>query len=85
MSSTLWGKLANSHLVAVLFATFGVFAYRDLWPLATYTKSIPDAAEGWLMWAKLSTLFTVAVCIPLVIPRTYTPLDPSVSHDVSLP
>ena len=77
-----WARAANTHLVSLLLSIFGVFVYRDVWPLATYTLEPADFSEGWLMWAKLAVLTVVAVMIPLFIPRPYIPVDPNVSCDV---
>lgn len=74
-----WAKVANTHLVLLLLSIFGVFAYRNVWPLATYTLEPADLAEGWLMWTKLAVLTAAAVFIPLCIPRPYIPVDPKVS------
>lgn len=73
-----WSKTANTHLVLLLLATFSVFVYRDIWPLATYTLEPADAAEGSLFWGKFVTLLITAVAIPLLIPRPYVPIDPKV-------
>ena len=61
------------HMNFVLLVTWLVFAYRDLWPLATYTLSPVDASEGPLLWAKIGVLTLGAVVIPLTIPRNYAP------------
>jgi hypothetical protein len=63
----------------LLITTFGVFAYRDVWPLATYDKRPSDAAEGPLLWAKIGLLTISARLIPLIIPHRYVPVDPKVS------
>ncbi|KJA25244.1 hypothetical protein HYPSUDRAFT_37726 [Hypholoma sublateritium FD-334 SS-4] len=60
----------------VLFVAFGVYLYRDLWPLATYSEFPKDANEGLLLWAKLVVLFITAVLIPLFVPNIYVPMDP---------
>jgi len=78
-----WGSVANQHLVTLLLATFAVFAYRDVWPLATYIYSPLDRAEGPLMWAKLAVLSFVSILIPLLIPRIYTPVNPKVRYQYS--
>lgn len=62
----------------VLLITFGVYAWRDILPLGTFTKTPVDAQEGWLIWTKLGILGFTAVVIPLLIPRTYDPVDPNV-------
>lgn len=82
-----WAKLANAHLVLLLLATFLVFAYRDLWPLVTYTLQPADVYEGGLLWAKCVVLVLTAVVIPLVIPRQYVPFDPKAcyGHHIIIP
>ncbi|RPD81341.1 multidrug resistance-associated ABC transporter [Lentinus tigrinus ALCF2SS1-7] len=69
-------RLATRHLVLVLLFVFGVYAYRDIWPLGTFTLKPVDASEGSLLWIKIGILTFAAVVVPLVIPRQYIPLDP---------
>ena len=71
-------RLATRHLVITLVGTWAVYAYRDLWPLATFTLQPADAAEGPLCWAKIGILTAAAVVIPLTVPRQYVPVDPKV-------
>lgn len=66
------------HLNAVLFTSVGVYAYRDLWPLATFTKSPQDISNGWYLWAKIVVLAFVGLVIPLVMPTQYVPVNPKV-------
>ena len=66
------------HNNSVLFISLVVYAYRDIWPLATYTENPVDGSEGALLWTKLVVLFTTAVIIPLLVPRQYVPVDPKV-------
>ncbi|OCH85242.1 hypothetical protein OBBRIDRAFT_807663, partial [Obba rivulosa] len=68
--------LACRHLAAVLVATWAVYVYRDVWPLATFTLSPLDASEGWMLWTKFAILSIAGVVIPLTAPRQYIPLDP---------
>ena len=70
--------MANTHLVWVLFGTWLIFAYRDLFPLATFTLSPIDVEEGWLLWTKVGILTFVATIIPIIIPTQYVPFDPKV-------
>ncbi|KAH7930578.1 P-loop containing nucleoside triphosphate hydrolase protein [Leucogyrophana mollusca] len=74
-SSKSWSQRTSTHLSVIAFATFLVFAYRDLWPLMTFTKTPQDIREGWLVWAKLLTLALVGIIFPLTSPRQYTSLD----------
>ncbi|KAJ7288037.1 hypothetical protein C8J57DRAFT_1641031 [Mycena rebaudengoi] len=67
------------HVNTVLFAAFAVYAYRDVFPLATFTRVPEDINEGPTLWAKLSLLFVTAVVVPLFTPRQYIPVDPLVS------
>lgn len=61
-------------------ATTAVYAYRDLFPLITYSLPIQDAAEGNVLWAKVAFLLITAVALPLLSPREYVPVDPKVSN-----
>lgn len=73
-----FSRVAARHLSLVLAVVWGVFAYRDLWPILTYTLSPVDGREGWLIWTKIGVLTYAAVVVPLTIPREYIPVDPSV-------
>ncbi|KAF8885695.1 multidrug resistance-associated ABC transporter [Gymnopilus junonius] len=74
--SSKWSRTLTRHFNFVLLIALGVYLYRDVWPLATYTKQPMDTSEGRLLWAKLSILTFTAVIIPLFIPRQYIPVDP---------
>ncbi|KAF8966908.1 multidrug resistance-associated ABC transporter [Flammula alnicola] len=80
-----WNRLITRHNNLVLLSAFGVYAYRDVWPLATYSHGPVDIAEGPLLWVKLAVL-TVTVN-PMEVPNpeqtasifslmVYTFLDP---------
>ncbi|KAJ7754435.1 multidrug resistance-associated ABC transporter [Mycena metata] len=79
------GRITVKHLNALLLCTFGVYLYRDVFPLATFALNPLDLAEGLLLWAKIVILFTVACVIPLVIPRQYIPVDPETPMPVPNP
>ncbi|KAJ7132157.1 multidrug resistance-associated ABC transporter [Mycena epipterygia] len=64
------------HVNCVLFATFCVYLYRDVFPLATFTWVPEDRGEGPVLWAKIALLFFTSVVIPLLTPRQYIPIDP---------
>lgn len=66
------------HLNVLLGATFAVYVYRDLFPLATFAKPPLDIQEGWILWAKVVVLGMTGVLIPLMVPRQYVPIDPKV-------
>ncbi|KAJ7283175.1 P-loop containing nucleoside triphosphate hydrolase protein [Mycena rebaudengoi] len=64
------------HANTVLFVAFAVYVYRDVFPLATFTRVPEDLPEGPILWAKISLLFATAVIVPLFTPRQYIPVDP---------
>ncbi|KAJ7167899.1 P-loop containing nucleoside triphosphate hydrolase protein [Mycena filopes] len=70
------GRTAGLHFAVVLAAAFGVYFYRDIFPLATHTWPVQDAAEGTILHAKLVALTLASVVCPLITPRMYTPVDP---------
>ncbi|KAF8958075.1 multidrug resistance-associated ABC transporter [Flammula alnicola] len=74
--SKTWSASTTRHNIIVLLSTFAVYAYRDLWPLGTYTKQPADIAEGKILFVKIGVLAFTAVVIPLFIPRRYVPVDP---------
>ena len=78
--SPRWAHFVEPHLSSVLFTTWLMFAYRDLWPLATFTLQPADASEGPILWAKVGALTTAATVVPLLMPRTYIPYDPTVTR-----
>ncbi|KZO89810.1 P-loop containing nucleoside triphosphate hydrolase protein [Calocera viscosa TUFC12733] len=69
-------RLCNAHAAFSLLVLFGVFAYRNIYPLV-YVNGIPsDDDIPWIMYSR-GTLATLAgLVIPVLIPRTYVPLDP---------
>ncbi|PCH35071.1 hypothetical protein WOLCODRAFT_145639 [Wolfiporia cocos MD-104 SS10] len=69
-------EIASRHLSHLLLLTWAVYVYRDVWPLATYTHSPADAADGVLLWVKFALLTFAAVVMPLCTPHQYVPLDP---------
>ena len=75
---TARGNAYSLHLSVVLLAVFGVYAYRDIWPLATLTLHPIDAPEGLILWVKVILLTLVAVVQPLLEPYPYIPVDPEV-------
>ncbi len=65
------------HLHLVLVPTVFIYIYRNVAPLATFTKLPQDLQEGPLLWAKVITLAITAIVIPLFVPREYIPVDPN--------
>ena len=78
-----WSVSTTRYNILVLLSVFGVYIYRDIWPLATFTKEPKDLQEGYMLWIKFSITTLTAVIIPLFIPRQYVPVDPKV-HMLSL-
>ncbi|KAI9431381.1 hypothetical protein H4582DRAFT_2085045 [Lactarius indigo] len=68
-------SVASFHLSSLLLGTFSIYAYRDIWPLLTFTLSPVDASEGPLLWVRIGLLAFAAIVIPLLIPYQYIP-DP---------
>ena len=58
-----------------MLIALGVYAWRDLAPLATYELHPADAAGGWLTWSRIGVLTFASLVVPLCIPRVYVPLD----------
>ena len=71
-------SITSFHLSSLLLGTFSVYAYRDIWPLLTFTLSPADAYEGVLLWIKIGLLAFAAIVVPLLVPRQYIPIDPKV-------
>ncbi|KAJ8520559.1 hypothetical protein ONZ45_g2613 [Pleurotus djamor] len=81
-SLTAW---VPTHVTLLLLVTFGVYAWRDIFPLATYTLTPIDlpaaflkenAVLVYLLWTKIAVLCYTAVFIPLLMPTVYIPVDP---------
>ncbi|EPT00314.1 hypothetical protein FOMPIDRAFT_1023884 [Fomitopsis schrenkii] len=64
------------HLNSILTTAWFVYAWRDLWPLATFTLQPLDRAEGALLWAQIALLTIGGVIVPLTSPVRYVPFDP---------
>ncbi|KAJ3564415.1 hypothetical protein NP233_g8309 [Leucocoprinus birnbaumii] len=75
-ASKRWSSIASRHTTLIYLVTFGVYAYRDLYPLATFTLTPQDGSEGALLWSKIALFFMCGVAIPLSMPREYTPFNP---------
>ena len=77
-----WSVSTTRYNILVLLSVFGVYIYRDIWPLATFTKEPKDLQEGYILWIKFSFATLTAVIIPLCIPRQYVPVDPKVHRSI---
>ncbi|KAF7797051.1 hypothetical protein EIP86_008243 [Pleurotus ostreatoroseus] len=65
---------ASSHLTFVSTVTFLIYAYRNLWPLMTFTLEPLDAALSPLLWVKLALTAAIGIALPLFEPYPYIPL-----------
>ncbi|GJE87808.1 multidrug resistance-associated ABC transporter [Phanerochaete sordida] len=74
-TSLAWNSTATAHLIFVLFVTWAVYVYRDIWPLATYYLTPADVPNSFF-WAGFSVLTVAAAVVPLIIPRKYIPFNP---------
>lgn len=75
-----WFSVAQSSIDVTLLSAWAVYAYRDVWPLLTYHLKPLDAAEGPILWTKISILTLAAIVIPLIRPRHYVPYNPAVCN-----
>lgn len=66
------------HASLVSFALLAVYAYRDIWPLMTYTLEPKDGAEGSFLWVKFVLAAVVGFLLPVFEPYPYVPYDPAV-------
>ncbi|KDR83050.1 hypothetical protein GALMADRAFT_866663 [Galerina marginata CBS 339.88] len=76
MSVKKWTTLATRYNIIVLLSALGVYIYRDIWPLATYTEHPKDTAHDEFLWYKIALLSFTAAVVPLFVPRRYIPVDP---------
>ncbi|KAH9166802.1 hypothetical protein EDB89DRAFT_2075433 [Lactarius sanguifluus] len=54
-------SIASFHLSLLLLGTFSVYAYRNIWPLLTFTLSPVDACEDALLWVRIGLLGFTAI------------------------
>ena len=73
---------AYAHASWILALVWGVYVYRDVYPLATLDPTPVDAAEGPFLYANFMLLTIAAVFVPIFIPRKYVPLNPKVSSSL---
>jgi hypothetical protein len=73
-------KTTSFHATFASFAIFTAYAYRDLWPLITFTLDPADGHEGSLLWTKVALATVAGVLIPLCEPYPYVPVDPEVAR-----
>ncbi|KAK0487292.1 P-loop containing nucleoside triphosphate hydrolase protein [Armillaria novae-zelandiae] len=68
-------RIATWHLNTVLLVSLLTCSYRDVYPLATFTRTPQDLHEGWILWAKIALLIIVGLVVPLLTPPEYIPVD----------
>ncbi|OSD00621.1 P-loop containing nucleoside triphosphate hydrolase protein [Trametes coccinea BRFM310] len=76
LGSPQLNRVAFLHASSILAVSWGVYMYRDVWPLATLDGSPADVAEGHVLWVKLGLLSLGGIAIPLFCPHQYIPVDP---------
>ncbi|KAF9525551.1 multidrug resistance-associated ABC transporter [Crepidotus variabilis] len=72
-----WSQTLARHTNFTLFVAFATYAYRDIWPLATFTQQPIDDVGRTLIWVEISLLAFSAIFVPLFVPRQYVPADPT--------
>ena len=72
------------HLTTVTLAVCALYAYRDIWPLLTFTLRPIDEVEGGLLWAKVALIVFISIVEPLFEPYPYVPVDPEVRFTRSI-
>jgi hypothetical protein len=77
-------SVTSFHLSSLMLGVFAVYAYRNIWPLLTFTLSPADAYEGALLWVKIGLLAFAAIVVPLLVPRQYIPIDPNVRPPLTI-
>lgn len=77
-SSARVSYIYSFHLTSVTLAVCALYAYRDVWPLWTFTLHPIDQAEGGILWAKVALALFISVIEPLFEPYPYVPVDPKV-------
>ena len=66
-----WSVSTTRFNILVLLSVFGVYIYRAIWSLATFTK---DLQGGYTLWIKFGMITTLtAVIISLFVPRPVNP------------
>lgn len=77
-------RALSFHATLSSLAIFAAYAYRNLWPLATFTLAPADGDEANLLWAKIALSGIAGILVPFLEPYVYLPFEASVSHTHSL-
>ncbi|KZP30958.1 P-loop containing nucleoside triphosphate hydrolase protein [Athelia psychrophila] len=67
---------AADHLTALLLVSMGVYAYRDIYPLAIVGKHPMDSLAGRFLWPFVCVLSLTSIGPILLTPREYIPVHP---------
>lgn len=78
LASATAARSISLHLTVVTFTIWADYAYRDVWPLMTFTLKPLDEVEGHILWVKIALSTFVGLIEPLFEPHAYIPIDPEV-------
>ena len=79
VTPAITNRIYSFHLTIVLLSVFGLYAYRNIWPLMTVTLHPRDTHEGRVLWAKMALTGVASILLPLFEPYPYIPVDPKAS------
>ena len=80
--STRRSRAVSFYLTIITLAIFAFYAYRDIWPLMTFTLHPVDEQEGSLLWFKVALSTWAAILEPLLEPYPFIPVHPEVSTHI---
>lgn len=69
-------QVFSPFLTLFALGIFANYAYRDIWPLMTFTLRPVDAAEGRVLWVKVALATWAGLLGPLFEPWPYIPVYP---------
>ncbi|KIP07615.1 hypothetical protein PHLGIDRAFT_413728 [Phlebiopsis gigantea 11061_1 CR5-6] len=69
-------RVGSPYLTIITLAIFAFYAYRDIWPLMTYTLRPIDEMEGSLLWVKVTLSTWAGLLEPLLEPYPFIPVHP---------
>ncbi|EJU03263.1 P-loop containing nucleoside triphosphate hydrolase protein [Dacryopinax primogenitus] len=70
------GRMYNVHAGVILLIVFGVFVYRNVYPLVFLNGEPIDNHTPWLMYTRGILVTITGLVIPGLIPHEYVPVDP---------
>ena len=73
------GISLSFHLTLVLSTVCGLYVYRDVWPLLTFSLYPADGDEGAILWVKVALSIFASILEPFCEPYPYVPVDPKAS------